>query len=90
MLNKNEQEHSGLTDLDEILLFMTRPYMVFVLLCWFLSLYCIISLRNDTRAMAFALSVITFIIDSIFLVILYYKAKYVRYKNKCNKKTTKR
>jgi len=81
MTNKNKQEYNGLTDWDETLLFMTRPYMVFVLLCWLLSLYCIVSLRNDTQSVAFALSAITFAIDSIFLVILYLKGKRVRSRN---------
>jgi len=38
-------------------------------------------LRNDTQSVAFALSTITFAIDSIFLVILYLKGKRVRSRN---------
>ncbi|MBE5966632.1 MAG: hypothetical protein E7255_06655 [Lachnospiraceae bacterium] len=80
MPKKKKPEYNGLTDMDETLLFMTRPYMIFSLLCWLLSLYCIISLRKDTQSMAFVLSAITIVIDSVLITTIYYKAKRVRKK----------
>jgi hypothetical protein len=72
----------GLTDLDESVLFLTRPYAVITLICWILSLFCIINTRNDIKSFPFAICVITFLIDSFFLIILYFKAKNVRRKTK--------
>lgn len=77
MPNEEDNKYNELTDVDETLLFMTKPYMLIVLACWFLSLYSIISLRDDRQSMAFIMSIITFIIDSLFLIILYLKAKRV-------------
>lgn len=72
----------GLTDLDESVLFLTRPYAMITLVCWVLSLYCIIYTRNDSQSSSFVLSVITFVINNIFLIILYFKAKRIRSKAK--------
>lgn len=78
--NKKKPEYNGLTDMDETLLLMTRPYMIIALICWFLSLYCIINLRNDRESMAFVLSVITLVFDGAFIVIIFHKARGVRKK----------
>ncbi len=78
MPGKKKSSDKGLTDLDETVLFMTRPYLIFVLACWVLSLFCILHLRNDTHSASFGLSVFTFSLDSVFLFILYRKAKHVR------------
>lgn len=78
--NKKKPAYNGLTDMDETLLFMTRPYMIAALICGLLSLYCIISLRNDRESIAFVLSLITLVSDGTFILIVYYKARGVRKK----------
>ncbi|HBG76048.1 MAG TPA: hypothetical protein DDW86_03715 [Clostridiales bacterium] len=77
---KKKGSGNGLTELEETILFMTRPYLIFVLVCWALSLFCMLHLRNDMHSASLGLSVFTFALDSVFLFILYRKAKHVRNK----------
>ncbi|MDF2542433.1 MAG: hypothetical protein K0S47_2151 [Herbinix sp.] len=76
----NKAENEGLSDVDESVLFFTRPYAIITLVCGVLSLFCMIYLRNDTQSASFVLSALTFILDFIFLIFLYLKAKRVRKK----------
>jgi hypothetical protein len=84
MLKDKKTSHTfpGLTDLDESVLFLTRPYAVIASICWILSLFCIINTRNDALSFVFVISFITFLIDSVFLITLYFKAKRIRRKTK--------
>ena len=79
---RKDMQHSGLTDLDETILFLTRPYVKITAVCWFLSLFCIISTVNDMNSSAFVLGVTSFLIDSIFFLVLCYRAKWIRRKKK--------
>ncbi|GEM_PF-3783078 len=79
---KHKNSHGGLSEFDENVLFLTRPYIKITLVCWFLSLYCILNTGNDLHSLPFVLSVFTFITDSILIVILYIKVKRIRRKTK--------
>ena len=76
--SENRYDHRGLSDIDERVLFFFRPYAVAMLVCWFLSLFCIVYLRNNGRSSSFVLSVLTFIISNLFLIVLYIKTKNIR------------
>lgn len=82
MSGRKKTLHRGLTDLDESILFLTQPYIKIALVCLLLSLYCMLNTRGDFHSLSFVLSVITFIINSILIVILYFKAKGIRSKGK--------
>jgi hypothetical protein len=82
LLERNETQHSGLTDLDETVLFLTRPYIKITAVCGLLSLFCILSTVNDTNSSAFVLGVTSFLIDCVFFLVLCYRAKRIRRKKK--------
>ncbi len=82
MFKNRKPLQRGLTEVDETVLFLTRPYVMITLVCWVLSLYCIINTGNDHQSLSFILSSITLIIDSLFLVILIFRAKRIRRKTK--------
>lgn len=79
---RKDTQHSGLADLDETVLFLTRPYIKITAVCGLLSLFCIISTVNDMNSSAFVLGVTSFLIDSIFFLILCYRAKRIHRKKK--------
>jgi threonine/homoserine/homoserine lactone efflux protein len=79
---RKEMQRNSLTDFDETVLFLTRPYIKITVVCWFLSLFCIIGTVNDMNSSAFVLGVTSFLIDSIFFLVLCYRAKWIRRKNK--------
>ena len=80
-----ETTYSGLTEFDESVLFLTRPYIKITLVCLLLSFYCILNTGGDYDSRSFVLSVITFTMNSIFIVILYFKARRIRTKGKGRK-----
>lgn len=82
MFKNRKPLQRGLTEVDETVLFLTRPYVMITLVCWVLSLYCIINTGIDHQSLSFILSSITLIIDSLFLVILIFRAKRIRRKTK--------
>ncbi len=79
---RKEMQRNSLIDFDETVLFLTRPYIKITVVCWFLSLFCIIGTVNDMNSSAFVLGVTSFLIDSIFFLVLCYKAKWIRRKKK--------
>ncbi len=79
---RKEMQRNSLTDFDETVLFLTRPYIKITVVCWFLSLFCIIGTVNDMNSSAFVLGVTSFLIDSIFFLVLCYRAKWIRRKKK--------
>lgn len=79
---RKEMQRNSLTDLDETVLFLTRPYIKITVVCWFLSLFCIIGTVYDMNSSAFVLGVTSFLIDSIFFLVLCYRAKWIRRKKK--------
>ncbi len=85
MTGKKKTSFNGLTDFEETVLFLTRPYVKITVVCWLLSLYCILSAGNDFKSPAFVLGIITIIIDSIFCLILYIRAKWIGRKKKKSK-----
>ena len=86
LMRKKEQSLSERKEMkrnsDETVLFLTRPYIKITVVCWFLSLFCIIGTVNDMNSSAFVLGVTSFLIDSIFFLVLCYKAKWIRRKKK--------
>lgn len=72
------QKQQGLNELDEKILFLSRPYAVVAALCWILSLFCIILLWDDKQSGSFLLSVTTIVVDTILLLVIIIRAKMVR------------
>jgi hypothetical protein len=79
-VKKTQQE--GFTDLEETILYLSGPYMKITSVCWFLSLYCIIDASGDYQSVSFVLGVITGLVDSILFLVLYFRARRIRKREK--------
>jgi len=79
MIKKEEQlETKRLTELDETIILMTKPYAMATLTCMFLACFSLVRTWNYKDSPAFVISSITLGINIIFLVILYLRAKKIR------------
>lgn len=82
MSGEKKTLYNGLSEFEETVLFLTRPYIKITVVCWFLSLYCTLSTGVDFKSSSFVLGLLTLIIDSILLLVLYFRAKRIRRKKK--------
>lgn len=72
---KKEVSEEELTEKDEMILSQTKPYLTGSLLCSTLAIFCLMIIGINPSEPAFWLCILTLIINSLFLVIIYRKAR---------------
>lgn len=83
MLNKKElSKNNKLTELDETVLFMTKPYAIASIVCFILAVFSFFYTWPDTDNPSLFISGFVMVVNFIFIIAILVNAKRIRKNDK--------